>query len=104
MKDFSRRVIKLALSIPPGRVMTYGLIARQAGGGNQAARSVNGILVKAYNNGEKTIPFHRIVYANGKVFSDPSFDAKRNKLYRQEGIQLDTAGKIQNFKEVVWIN
>ncbi len=103
MKDFSKRVIKIALSIPPGRVLTYGLIARQAGGGNQAARSVNGILVKAYMNGEKNIPFHRVVYSSGKVFSDPSFDAKRNKLYKQEGISLDKSGKIVNFRDVLWV-
>jgi len=103
MKDFSKRVIKIALSIPSGRVLTYGLIAKQAGGGNQAARSVNSILVKAYLNGEKHIPFHRIVYSDGRIFSDPSFDTVRNKLYRQEGIIPNDKGKIANFKDVLWV-
>jgi methylated-DNA-protein-cysteine methyltransferase related protein len=104
MKDFSKRVIQIALSIPPGRVLTYGLIAKQAGGGNQAARSVNAILVKAYMNGEKDIPFHRVVYSNGKVFSDPSFDARRSALYKKEGISLDASGKITNFRDVLWVD
>ncbi len=103
MKDFSKRVIKIALSIPPGRVLTYGLIAKYAGGGNQAARSVNSILEKAYMNGEKDIPFHRIVFSNGKVFSDSSFDARRNRLYKAEGITINESGKIENFRDVLWV-
>lgn len=44
---FSDRVIKIALSIPRGKVMTYGQIAQKAGGGPMASRSVTGILGKA---------------------------------------------------------
>ena len=33
METFSDRVVKLALSIPAGRVSTYGAIAKAAGGG-----------------------------------------------------------------------
>ncbi len=36
---FTDRVIKIALSIPPGKVTTYGRIARAAGsGGNGCAK------------------------------------------------------------------
>ena len=58
---FSQNVWELAVSIPPGRVTTYGMLAKAAGGTGQAARSVCGILSKAPNRG--AIPFHRIVYA-----------------------------------------
>ncbi len=97
---FSSRVVKLALSIPPGRVTTYGAIARAAGGGGQAARSVTNILGKAYDAGEKNIPFHRIVYAGGVVWMNSTYEAKRKKLYKKEGIMLDKKGKIVNFREI----
>lgn len=103
MITFSSRVLKLALSIPPGKVTTYGAIARAAGGGGQAARSVTGILGKAYYAGEKNIPFHRIVYSDGRVWTGSSYDAKRKKLYKAEGIQIDKKGRIKNFRDTLFI-
>jgi len=67
-KTFSDRVVELALSIPRGRVSTYGAIARAAGGGGMAAQSITGILGKAWENGQKKIPFHRIVYSDGRIW------------------------------------
>ncbi len=101
MTDFSTRVLKIALSIPAGKVTTYGAIASAAGGGGQAARSITGILGKAYDRGEKNIPFHRIVYSNGSVWTHSSYDAKRKKLYKKEGIKIDKNGRIENFREVL---
>jgi len=101
MTDFSSRVIKIALSIPAGKVATYGAIARAAGGGGQAARSISAILGKAYDQGEKGIPFHRIVYSGGRVWTGSSYDAKRKKLYKKEGIIVDANGKIENFQKVL---
>jgi len=99
--DFSKRVIELALSIPAGKVSTYGAIARAAGGGGQAARSVNGILVKAYDAGEKRIPFHRIVYADGSVWMNSAYGPGRKKLYEKEGIAIDKKGRIENFRDTL---
>lgn len=101
MSDFSTRVVKIAVSIPPGKVSTYGAIARAAGGGGQAARSITAILSKAYKAGQKNIPFHRIVYADGTVWTHASYDEKRNKLYKKEGIHINKKGKIENFREVL---
>lgn len=98
---FSDRVIELALSIPSGRVTTYGRIARAAGGGTMASQSITAILGKAYDRGLKTIPFHRIVYADGHVWMDPSHEVRRLKLYKKEGIALDKNGRIQNFADVL---
>lgn len=102
IKSFSERVVEIALSIPTGRVMTYGSIARAAGGGAMASQSITGILGRAYKTGETQIPFHRIVYSDGRVFTDPKYDAKRNKLYKAEGIKLDLNNKIENFRDVLW--
>jgi len=99
-QTFSDRVVKLALSVPPGRVTTYGDLARAAGAGPMASRSITSILGKAYQNGEKDIPFHRIVYAGGRVWTDDTHREKRMKLYKKEGINIDEKGKVINFEDI----
>ncbi len=98
---FSERVIKIAMSIPKGRVTTYGAISRAAGGGAMAAQSITNILGKAYMAGVKDIPFHRIVYSDGRVWIDDKHYAERMRLYRKEGIKLDAKGRIQNFRDIL---
>jgi methylated-DNA-protein-cysteine methyltransferase-like protein len=99
--EFSKRVVKLALSVPAGRVTTYGAIARAAGGGPIASQSITGILSRAYDAGETNIPFHRIVYADGKVWMSPAYEAERKKRYKKEGIVLDKTGRIENFRDIL---
>lgn len=101
MMTFSERVIKIARSIPKGRVTTYGRIARAAGGGTMASQSITTILGKAWNNGVKDIPFHRIVYADGHIWVDAKHRKERMKLYKQEGIELDEKDRIKNFRDVL---
>lgn len=102
MITFSERVVKIALSIPKGRVTTYGRIARAAGGGTMASQSITNILGKAWKNGEKNIPFHRIVYADGHIWVDDKHHKERMKLYKKEGIELDEKDRIKNFQSVLW--
>lgn len=102
MQTFSERVVKLALSVPSGRVTTYGRIARAAGGGAMASQSITSILSKAWDHGEKTIPFHRIVYADGHIWIDDQHRAERMKLYKKEGIKLDKRNRITNFRSVLF--
>jgi methylated-DNA-protein-cysteine methyltransferase-like protein len=99
---FSERVLKIALSIPKGRVTTYGRIARAAGGGGQSARSITSILGKAYENGATNIPFHRIVYSDGTAWMNDTYRVRRMKLYREEGIALDEKDRIKDFRKVVF--
>ena len=100
MSPFSQIVYELALSIPEGRVTTYGDLARAAGGGAMASRSISGILGKAPN--QRAIPWHRIVYAGGKVWFSPETEKKRRALYKREGIKLDDKGRIKDFEEIRW--
>ena len=65
MDSFSQRVYELALDIPAGFVVTYGDLAKAAGGGAMASRSISSILSKAPN--PKAIPWHRIVYEIGRA-------------------------------------
>lgn len=97
---FSSRVWELALSIPKGRVTTYGALARAAGGTPITSRSITSILSKAPNT--RAIPFHRIVYSNGTVWLAPEHEKERRALYKREGIALDARGKILNFDEVFY--
>lgn len=96
---FGKRVVKLALSVPAGRVTTYGALARAAGGGPMASQSITSILGRAWEAGEKSIPFHRIVYSDGRVWMSPEYEAKRRKLYKKEGIALDKNRKIVDFRD-----
>lgn len=95
-------VLEAVLVIPKGRVTTYGRIARACGAGPMASQSITAILGKAYEKGEKNIPFHRIVYANGKIWINDEYRAKRLKLYKQEGIEVDKNNKIKNFEEILF--
>ncbi len=100
--SFSEKVLKIALSIPKGRVTTYGRIARAAGAGPMASQSITSILGKAYDNGEKNIPWHRIVYAGGKVWLDAKHKKERLALYKKEKIEIDVKTmKIKNFDKVL---
>lgn len=102
MKTFSEKVVELALQIPAGKVTTYGRLAGRAGGGAMSSQSITGILGKAWKNGEHRIPWHRIVYANGKVWIDDSHRKERMNLYKQEGIEIDKKGRIIDFEEKLW--
>ncbi len=97
MKTFSERVVLIALSIPKGRVTTYGRIARAAGTGPMASQSITGILGKAYDAGARSIPFHRIVYADGRIWVSENCRKERMKLYKKEGIEVGKNGKISAF-------
>ena len=87
--------------IPKGRVTTYGRIAKAAGGGTMASQSITSILSKAYDTGVRDIPFHRIVYADGRIWINDAHRAKRLALYKKEGIKLE-GNKIKNFLEVLF--
>ncbi|MFT5849450.1 MAG: methylated-DNA-protein-cysteine methyltransferase-like protein [Patiriisocius sp.] len=97
---FTQRIWELALSIPEGRVTTYGALAKAAGGGGQAARSVSSILGKYPNQG--AIPWHRIVYAGGKVWLSPEHEEKRKELYALEDIFINEKGIIQDFEDIFY--
>jgi len=98
--EFSKNIIKLALQIPPGRVTTYGLLAVAAGGHPILAQMVTSILWKSVER--KKIPWHRIVYSSGKIWTNPSVDKIRKKLYKAEGIHLDKNNRIIDFEKLVY--
>ena len=98
--EFTQNVWKLARTIPSGRVTTYGLLAVSAGGHPMMARMVTSILSKAPD--ANTMPWHRIVYSDGRVWLDPKYEKIRLKLYKKEGIKLDKNNKIINFEKLIY--
>jgi alkylated DNA nucleotide flippase Atl1 len=99
---FGERVVALALKIPRGRVTTYLILSRKAGGGGQSHRSVSAILGKAWDNGEHKIPWHRIVYSDGRVWISPETRKKRLALYKKERIRLDKRDRIVDFGDKLY--
>jgi len=100
MTTFRERLFVLATAIPAGRVTTYGHLAKAAGGGAQAARSVTSLLSAHPNQG--VIPYHRIVYAGGRVWWPKGRQRKRSALFKREGIMVTKAGYVQNFNDLLW--
>jgi methylated-DNA-protein-cysteine methyltransferase-like protein len=98
--NFSERLLKLALQIPEGKVTTYGDLVQKAGGVPAQSRFVTSILSKANKENKYKIPYHRIVYSNGKVWIDPDFRAERLRIYKKEGIKLDKNDKIIDFDKI----
>lgn len=90
------------MSIPKGRVTTYGRIARAAGAGPMASQSITSILAKAYDQGNKNIPFHRIIYADGRIWVDGKHRKERLALYKKEGIKINKNGRVENFPDVLY--
>lgn len=108
--EFSKKVVELALSIPVGRVTTYGLLAAGAGGHHMLSRMITHILGKS--DQVDKIPFHRIVYSNGKIWLDRrskseggsgiEFTRHRLGLYKKEGIKVDKNNKIVDFEKIIY--
>ena len=99
---FSQKVREIAKLVPAGKVITYGMLARAAGGGGQAARSVSSILSK--DPDQASIPYHRIVYADGRVWCNETCGKDRVRMLRKEGVEIDTKGKIQNFRDHLYFD
>lgn len=102
IRTFSDRVVEAVLSIPPGKVTTYGRIARAAGGGAMSSQSITGILGKAHKERNLKIPFHRIVYADGSIWVHKTYHKKRMAQYKKEGIEILKNNKIKNFYDILF--
>lgn len=80
--DFASRVLDVAESIPPGRVMSYGDIAEYLGEGGP--RQV-GRVMALWGGG---VPWWRVVHADGSFLSGHEREALRR--YREERTPLRT--------------
>ncbi len=94
---YSKNLVYLALKIPPGRVTTYGILNKLCGGAPRMAMMIAKLLSKSER--VKEIPFHRIVYSDGRFYNDPQYNEGRLKLLKKEGTIINEKGKVVDFKE-----
>lgn len=99
--EFTQKVWALVRQIPPGKVTTYGALTAAAGGHPMLAQMITSILSKAPD--AASMPFHRIVYSDGRVWLSPKIKKSRLALYKKEGIKLDKNNRIINFDNLVHI-
>jgi O-6-methylguanine DNA methyltransferase len=81
---FARRVLAVLRRVPPGRVTTYGTVARLAGK-PRAARAVGNILRDARTPG---LPYHRVVAAGGALGGYGTSVSFKRALLIAEGLSV----------------
>ena len=91
--EFHRKVYELARTIPPGRTMTYGEIARRLGVPHEA-REVGQALGR--NPIAIIVPCHRVLGADGKMggFSASGGVATKRRILEIEGAAALSAGPL----------
>jgi O-6-methylguanine DNA methyltransferase len=94
---FTTRVLAVLRRIPPGRVATYGDVARLAGRPG-AARAVGTIMRLAK---EPALPYHRVIAAGGRVGGYGSNPHLKPALLRAEG-HVIRGQRLVGFKKARW--
>ena len=99
--DFYEKVYAVVKKIPPGRVTTYGAIARHIGAA-KSARTVGYALNASITKGED-IPAHRVVNRNGLLTGKNHFlgATLMADLLRSEGIEVED-DQVVDFEKVFW--
>ena len=94
---FTARVIAAVRRIPPGRVSTYGDVARAAGR-PRAWRAVGNIMRGCTAPG---VPCHRVVAAAGGLGGYGGNPAMKRALLQAEGVKVPGT-RIRDFRERRW--
>src|SRR2546429_9706577 len=89
---FSHRVLSVVRRIPPGRVATYGDIARLAGR-PRAARAVGNIMRGC---DRPDVPCHRVIAAGGRLGGYGGSERLKRALLLAEGVPFaGSRGRVQ---------
>lgn len=89
--------MRVVSRIPPGRVCTYGDVARLAGR-PRAARAVGRLMATASTPG---LPCHRVIGAGGALGGWGAGPAFKAALLAAEGLTI-RRGRIQTFARCRW--
>ncbi|HEY68010.1 MAG: cysteine methyltransferase [Chloroflexi bacterium] len=93
MSGFFERVYQLVRQVPPGKVTSYGAIARMLGH-PRAARTVGWALHSLPDGSD--VPWHRVINSQGRISTscrEHSADLQR-ALLEAEGIEFDEHGYV----------
>ena len=96
--DFGARVLNLVRRIPPGRVATYGDIARMAGHPG-AARAVGNIMATAKR---PDVPYHRVIAAGGRLGGYGGREVLKRALLVAEGVTV-TGMRVRSLSRFRWV-
>lgn len=98
---FFERVWEVVRLVPPGRVTSYGAIARYLGAPG-SARMVGWAMNQSHRHKE-FVPAHRVVNRNGLLTGKHHFDGRNlmQELLENEGIQVE-GQQVVNFSKLFW--
>jgi methylated-DNA-protein-cysteine methyltransferase-like protein len=100
-KGFFEKVYDLVRLVPPGRVTSYGAIAKYLGTA-KSARMVGWAMNNCHTN-NNYVPAHRVVNRNGLLTGKLHFgnSTTMKQLLENEGAVIKN-DQIINFKEMFW--
>ena len=95
------RVLAIIAAIPEGRVTTYGAIARRL---KATARQVAFVLARFTPEESATLPWFRVVAANGVISTMKLGAVGRRQIarLRADGVAVTPRNKIADFDTVFW--
>ena len=101
MSDFYQRVYEVVRLIPPGRVTSYGAIARYLGTG-RSSRMV-GWAMNGAGKVRPKVPAHRVVNRLGILSGKHHFQppGSMEQLLKKEGIKVKD-DKVVDFERLFW--
>jgi len=101
MSDFFSKVYDVVRQIPPGRVTSYGAIAKYLGTAG-SARMV-GWAMNASHSHSEFVPAHRVVNRNGMLTGKHHFDTPcaMEELLENEGIKVKN-DQVTDFRKCFW--
>jgi len=91
-EDYAEAVLAIVERIPPGRVMTYGVIAEIIGRGGP--RQVGTVMAR-YGGG---VPWHRVVNASGRLV--PGHEEEARRRHEAEGTPMN--GERVRLTKAIW--
>ena len=94
--NLEHRVYKKLCEVPPGKITTYGELAKAVGLKN-GQRVIGRIMNK--NPYPGIVPCHRVIKSDGKIGGYYYGEQPKTKMLTREGIKI-IHGKIINFDDV----
>ena len=98
--NFFERVYEVVILIPPGRVTTYGSIAKYLGAA-RSSRMVGWAMNASHNRLE--VPAHRVVNRIGMLSGKHHFPGSNlmEQLLENEGVVVEN-NQVKDFKNTFW--